>query len=205
VDIGCKTVERAHSDSLVRLIIHNMFVILVKRKGITQADLTGDGTGYSLTFTKHYRSLREKAGEAAKSNEPNPPASAKAEPQTKQEKKELFTYAMYVGYGASFEVGEGCFVLKLHGRLCSNAAQKPRALGLDQFYAGQSTAFGADTAVYVIPKSDTTIRGSFAWKDVIRDLIFYPFLFLSEYFMREHSESGFSADKRCDGWKMLQR
>ena len=51
VDISYKTVERAYSDPLVRLIIHNMFVILVKRKAIKQADLTGDGTGYSLTIT----------------------------------------------------------------------------------------------------------------------------------------------------------
>jgi len=66
VDISYKTIERAYSDPLVKMIIHNMFVILVKRKGIKQADLAGDGTGYSLTITKHYRSVREKAGEAVK-------------------------------------------------------------------------------------------------------------------------------------------
>jgi len=63
VDISYKTIERAYSDPVVRLIIHNLFVIFVKRKGIKQADVTGDGTGYSLTITKHYRSVREKAGE----------------------------------------------------------------------------------------------------------------------------------------------
>jgi transposase len=62
VDISYKTIERAYSNTLVKLIIHNMFIILVQRKGISQADLTGDGTGYSLTITKHYRSVCEKAG-----------------------------------------------------------------------------------------------------------------------------------------------
>jgi transposase len=136
VDISYKTVERAYSDPLVRLIIHNMFVILVKRKGIKQADLTGDGTGYSLTITKHYRSVRERAGEAAKSNEPNPPAIAKAEPQTKQEKKKLFTYAfalmdldthMYVGYGASLKSEKAA--LRRHWRLCVSAVWKRRVCG----------------------------------------------------------------------------
>jgi len=84
---------------------------------------------------------------------------------------------------------------------------KAKSVRLDQYYVGQSTAaaFDRGTAVYVIPKSNATIRGSYAWKDMVRDLISYPFLFLSEYFRRERSESGFSADKRCDGWKIWQR
>ena len=45
VDISYKTIERAYSDPLVKLIIHNMLVILVKNKEIKQADLTDDGTG----------------------------------------------------------------------------------------------------------------------------------------------------------------
>ena len=214
VDISYKTIERAYSDPMVRLIIHNMFVILVKRKGIKQADLTGDGTGYSLTITKHYRSVREKAGEAAKSNEPNPPADAVAEPQTKQDKRRLFTYAfalmdlashMYVGYGASLKSERAAFEASLE--IMCECGVEAKSVRLDQYYAGQSTAavFGNDTSLYVIPKSNATIRGSYVWKDMVRDLISYPFLFLKEYFRREHSESGFSADKRCDGWKIWQR
>jgi len=58
--------------------------------------------------------------------------------------------------------------------------------------------FLAPRPLYVIPKSNATIRGSYVWKDMIRDLISHPLLFLSEYFRRKHSESGFSADKRFD-------
>jgi len=212
VDVSYKTIERAYSDPLVRLIIHNMFVILVKRKGIKQADLTGDGTGYSLTITKHYRSVREKAGESIKSNDK--PKSVQAKPQTKQDKKRLFTYAfalmdldsrMYVGYGASLRSEKAAFDAALE--IMRECGVEAKSVRLDQYYAGQSTAavFEADTALYLIPKSNATIRGSYVWKDMVRDLISYPFLFLSEYFRREHSESGFSADKRCDGWKIWQR
>jgi transposase len=211
VDVSYKTIERAYSDPMVRLIIHNIFVILVKSKAITQADLTGDGTGYSLTITKHYRSVRETSGDAVKVAESK---SAKAEPQTKQDKRRLFTYAfalmdleshMYVGYGASLKSEKAAFEAALD--IMRECGVEARSVRLDQYYAGQSTAaaFARDTAMYLIPKSNATIKGSYAWKDMIRDLISYPFLFLGEYFRREHSESGFSADKRCCGWKIWQR
>jgi transposase len=211
VDISYKTIERAYSDPLVKLIIHNMFVILVKSKAIKQADLTGDGTGYSLTITKHYRSVREKAGESIKVAQSK---SATAEPQTKQDKRRLFTYAfalmdleshMYVGYGASLKSERAAFEAAL--AIMRECGVEAKSVRLDQYYASQSTAavFGKDTALYLIPKSNATIRGSYAWKDMIWDLISYPLLFLGEYFRRENSESGFSADKRCCGWKIWQR
>jgi transposase len=211
VDISYKTIERAYSDPLVRLIIHNMFVILVKSKKIKQADLTGDGTGYSLTITKHYRSVREKAGDAIKVAAVK---SDSAEPQTKQEKRRLFTYAfalmdlesnMYVGYGASLKSERAAFEAALS--IMRECGVEAKSVRLDQYYAGQSTAavFGKDTALYVIPKCNATIRGSYAWKDMLVDLMSYPLLFLREYFRRENSESGFSADKRCCGWKIWQR
>lgn len=212
LDISYKTVERAYSNPMVRIIIHNMFVILVKRKGIKQADLAGDGTGYSLTITKHYRSVREKAGDSIKSC--GKPKSVQAKPQAKRDKRRLFTYAfafmdleshMYVGYGASLKSEKAAFRAALE--LMGECGVEARSVRLDQYYATQSTAaaFEANTAMYLIPKSNATIRGSYAWKDMIWDLISYPFLFLGEYFRREHSESGFSADKRCCGWKIWQK
>lgn len=213
VDISYKTIQRAYSDPIVTMIIHNMFVILVKQKGIKRPDATGDGTGYSLTITKHYRSVTQSRGEVAKSNVTKAkPAAFK--PQTKQDKRKLFTYAfalmdlesgMYVGYGASLKSEKAAFEAAIF--LMKECGVKPKSLRLDQYYAGQSTAelFGSETALYVIPKSNATVRGSYAWKDMIWDLMCYPFLFLGEYFRRERSESGFSADKRCDGWKIWER
>jgi len=212
VDISYKTIERTYSNPMVKMIIHNIFVLLVKNKEIKQADLTGDGTGYSLTITKHYRSVREKSGEKIKSNDA--PKNAPAASQTKQDKRKLFTYAfalmdlkshMYVGYGASLKSERAAFEAAL--AIMRECGVKAKSVRLDQYYAGQSAAaiFGKDTALYLIPKSNATIRGSYVWKDMLVDLMSYPLLFLSEYFRRENSESGFSADKRCCGWKIWQR
>jgi len=65
-EISYKTVERLYSDPLVIMILNNLFVASVKRKGIDTAETSGYCTGYSLTVTKHYRSLREKNGEIVK-------------------------------------------------------------------------------------------------------------------------------------------
>ena len=217
LDLSYKTIQRAYSNPLVKMIIHNMFIILVKRKNIQYADLTGDGTGYSLTITRHYRTIREKQGEAAKSNQAKEKSSEKSQiaaPQTKQETRKLFTYAfalmdlkthMYVGYGASIKSEKAAFEAAL--ALMKECDVKPKSVRLDQYYAGQSTAelFGPETSLYVIPKSNATIKGCYAWKGMIRDFMYYPFLFLQEYFKREHSESGFSADKRFNGWKIHER
>jgi len=46
LDLCYKTIQRAYSNPMVKMIIHNMFVILVQKKNIKQADLTGDGTGW---------------------------------------------------------------------------------------------------------------------------------------------------------------
>ncbi len=136
----------------------------------------------------------------------------KAKPQTTKQK--VFTYAfalmdleshMYVGYGASLKSEKAAFEAALE--IMRECGVEAKSMRLDQYYAEQSTAalFGAETALYVIPKSNATFKGSYAWKDMMRDLMSYPFLFLKEYFRSEHSESGFSADKRCDGWKIWQR
>ncbi len=92
IDICYKTVERAYSALPVRLIIHNMFVLLASGAG---GNLTGDGTGYSLSITHHYRSMREN-GNCIKTNPDH----------------RLFVYAfaildlgtnLYVAYGVSMK------------------------------------------------------------------------------------------------------
>ena len=40
---------------------------------------------------------------------------------------------------------------------------------------------------------------------MISDFMFYLFLFLEECFRREHLESGFSLDKRFNGWNIWER
>ncbi len=49
-----KTVEKLYSDSIESMLIHNIFVIMVKRKGLVNIDISGDGTSYGFTMTRHY-------------------------------------------------------------------------------------------------------------------------------------------------------
>jgi Transposase len=44
IDISYKTVERLYSDELVMMALHNLHVLLLKKKGIKESDATGDGT-----------------------------------------------------------------------------------------------------------------------------------------------------------------
>ena len=64
--ISYKTVERLYSDPLVVMILNNLFIETLRKKETGKCDAVGDGTGYSLTVTKHYRSMREKHGESVK-------------------------------------------------------------------------------------------------------------------------------------------
>jgi Transposase len=62
IDISYKTVERLYSDELVMMALHNLHVLLLKKKGIKESDATG--AGYSLTVKKkHAAELKDKAKE----------------------------------------------------------------------------------------------------------------------------------------------
>ena len=43
-----------------------LHILLLKKKGITQSDATGDGTGYSLTVKKNYESYAQELKDKAK-------------------------------------------------------------------------------------------------------------------------------------------
>ena len=68
IDISYKTVERLYSDELVMMALHNLHVLLLKKKGIRESDATGDGTGYSLTVKKNYESYAQELKDKAKEN-----------------------------------------------------------------------------------------------------------------------------------------
>ncbi len=54
-EISHKTVERLYSVPVVIMILNNIFIETLRRKEMAKCDVVGDGTGYSLTVTKHYR------------------------------------------------------------------------------------------------------------------------------------------------------
>jgi len=206
IDISYKTVERAYSDPLVQMIIHNMFMILVKRKKIENVDLSGDGTGYSLTITKHYRTERTKELKKKNKNIDKKKKSKK--------KRRIFVRSValmdldtgiYVGYGTSMKSEKEAFdeAYKMMGGMELNI----RSVRLDKYYSNREIVkkFGKNVKIYLIPKKNATIRGSPEWKRMLKNFIDNIFLYLGEYYKRNNSETGFSTDKRMCGWKIWQR
>ncbi|MGC9088502.1 MAG: ISNCY-like element ISFac3 family transposase, partial [Conexivisphaera sp.] len=69
IDVSYKTVERLYSDELVMMALHNLHVLLLRRKGVRESDASGDGTGYSLTVKRNYESYARELKEGAKENQ----------------------------------------------------------------------------------------------------------------------------------------
>ena len=193
-DISYKTVERLYSDPLVIMILNNLFMNSLKRKGVAPVDASGDGTGYSLTVTKHYRSLRERKGETVK------------------EGKFVYSFAlmdlstrMYVGYAVSVRSEMDAYrkALEMIGKMRIDL----KSVRLDKYYSGQSILndFNENTMIFLIPKRNSRIRGRRNWREIIRRFMDDPMSYLREYFRRNASESGFSSDKRTTGCLIYQR
>jgi hypothetical protein len=53
IDVSYNTIERLYSDPEVEMAIHNLHVLILKKKGVKEVNGCGDGTGYSLTIRKH--------------------------------------------------------------------------------------------------------------------------------------------------------
>ena len=192
--ISYKTVERLYSDPLVIMILNNIFIETLRKKEIGKCDAAGDGTGYSLTVTKHYRSMREKHGESVK--------------------KGQFVYSfalmdlstrMYIGYAVSLRSEKDAYrkAIEMISKLRIDLA----SIRLDRYYSGQSILddFSENTRIFIIPKKNSRIRGSRAWRDMILRFMNDPVAYLREYFKRSNSEAGFSSDKRSTGQMIFQR
>jgi len=101
-----KTIERAYSDPIVAIILHNLFVLSAGEP--RKVDSSADGTGIGLFISKHYRKDREH--------------DLKENKDTSKRKEYLMTVAildidtnLYVGYAAGFK-GEVYGALMRHMR-----------------------------------------------------------------------------------------
>lgn len=185
--VSYKYVERLYSDEEVKLALHNLLVLLLKDEGIS-GNFAGDGTGYSLTITKHYASDPKRKG---------------------KDYRYVFRLidletGMYIGFGYSKRSEMDAFnqAVEMLGRL----GIPVDSISLDKYYSSRRVLklFGAYTAVYIIPKRNISKLG-FEWARVIKRAIEDPMRFVKRYFMRNLSEAGFSADKRRFGWTIRQR
>jgi len=59
--------------------------------------------------------------------------------------------------------------------------------------------------VYIIPKRNSTLKGSQKWKDTMKEFVQNTMVYLEQYHQRSNSEAGFAADKKMLGCGIAQR
>ncbi|MBI5036075.1 ISNCY family transposase [Candidatus Micrarchaeota archaeon] len=221
IDVSYKTVERLYSDPEVLMVLHNMHVLMMKKRNVTNPDCTGDGTGYSLSITTHYATEAQKLKDKAKENEPQAPVSIEntgdvkdaSEKEAKKRKRSAFAFMfmdlrtrMYVGFGSSFKSEKQAFLKAL--AMAHETGMN--SIRMDKYYSAQTYATlmsenFPDIKLYFIPKSNATIEGPWSWKRMLYDFVNATPNYLHAYFGREQSESGIGEDKNRVGWTIAQR
>jgi len=89
VEVSYKTIERLYSDQEVFLALHNLHILILKKKGVKDADCGGDGTGYGLTVKKHYATEAQKLKEKMKVVD----GQNKKTKKKNEKKKAIFIYS----------------------------------------------------------------------------------------------------------------
>jgi transposase len=187
VDVSYKYIERLYGDPEVKLALHNLFVLLLKEEEGVSGDLAGDGTGYSVSVENHYRTNPNKFG-----------------------KKFVHFFSlidlasgMYVGCGIS-RLSEWDAFSKAVAML-RQIGETIRSIRLDKYFSMRKVIrmFDRSVSLFLIPKKNIKRIG--AWADILTRMMASPVDFLSEYFRRNLSESGFSADKSRFGSLVRQR
>lgn len=185
-----KTIERAFSDSRVRVIIHKVFELSIGEK--RNLNISGDGTGYSLTISKHYRTDRIN--------------DLKNNKETSERKEYICNFALvdidtnlYVGYSSGFKSEKELFKKTI--LQTKHIGITISELMLDKYFSYPEIFdhVDKDTKVYMIPKSNATINGCHRWKKMLNYFVKQPFEHLSKYYRREKSEANYSSDKRKFG------
>lgn len=209
IKVSYKTVERLYSDELVLLALNNLHNIILDKKEMEAVDVCGDGTGYSLTIRKHYASVAQRLKDKAKEQE----KTKKNKPKSR--KHFLYSFAlmdirtrMYIGYGCSFKSEKEAYKDAIN--MIDQSKIQIKSIRLDKYFSNQKDVkelneHFRNLKCYFIPKSDATIKGSQAWKQMLKLFIADTRNFLTEYFKRNQSESGFSEDKKRIGWKLGQK
>lgn len=202
IDVSYKTIERLYSDQEVLMVLHNMQVLMLNKKGIKNSNSSGDGTGYSLSVKKHYATEAQKLKDKLKSG-------------TKKKKQFVYSFMlmdldtrMYLGCGTSFKSEKQAFDKAIS---MVDPAITIRSIRLDRYFSAKKYAelfrrlYGRQIKLYLIPKKNATIKRSWKWKQMLHEFVNNTQDYLKEYFRRNQSESSISEDKRRFGWSIRQK
>jgi len=210
VDVSYKTIERLYSDQEVVLALHNLHILILKKKRVKEVDCGGDGTGYGLTIKKHYASEAQKLKDKLKGD-----SGEKTKPD-KEYKKKIFVYSfalidintrMYIAYGTSFKSEKDAFLDAM--AMLKDVDVNIQSLRLDRYYQQAYVKLLEEEIgkikFFIIPKKNATIEGSWEWKRMLYRFVHDTKAFLKECFKRNQSESGFAEDKKRTGWRLGQK
>lgn len=198
IEISYKTIERLYSDDGVKFALHNLCILILKEKEITEIDSCGDATGYSLTIKTHYQTYASKLKEKSKVAEG-------------KKKKFVYKFAlmdldskMYVCYGTSLKSEKDAYNKAM--KMLKTTEIKIKSLRLDRYYSnpGDINKFKG-CKIYFIPKKNVTMQNGLFWNERLTEFVEDTFGYLKEYFKRNNSESGFAEDKKLLGWKITQK
>jgi len=201
IDVSYKSVERLYSDPEVDMVLHNLHVLILRKRGVNEVDASGDDTGYSLTIRKHYASEVDKRKDKVKEDAKDKKGRRAFVHSFKI--LDLKTW-LYVAFGVSFKSEKEAYdrAIAMLGQIDASLA----SIRLDRYYSSPSCIDSLkDTRVYIIPKKNVSVRGSLKWKQTMEEYVNNTLAYLEKYYKRENSESGFSQDKRWFGWKVEQR
>jgi transposase len=198
IDRSYKTIERLYSDPEVNCALFNLWILILKNKGVKEVDTCGDATGFGLFISKHYASHAQKLKDKAKDSENT---------------KKSFVYKfslldlkskMYVCFGTSL-MSEAKAFHKAMGML-ELLDIKIKSVRLDRYYSFPCYAkLFPESKFYVIPRKDAGLGGGTEWLNAMKSFVWDFMNHMEEYFKRNNSESCFGADKKMFGWKVRQK
>ena len=198
IDISYKTVERLYSDIELRMVLHNLHTLLLRKKDIKNIDSCGDATGYSLVISKHYASFAVKRKDKAKEQ---------------SQKKKQFVYKfvlmdlktrMYVCYGTSMISERKAFDEAM--KMLQSIDISINSIRLDKYYSFPCyVKMFPDSKVYIIPRKNSQLGHGEKWLHTMLEFVEETMGYLEHYYQRNNSENGFSVDKKLFGWGIRQK
>ncbi len=198
IDRSYKTIERLYSDPEVQAGLFNLWVLILKKRGVKEVDTCGDATGFGLFISKHYSSYARKLKDKAKDSEFT---------------KKAFVYKfslmdlktkMYVCSGTSLISEAKAFHKAM--QMLKELDIKIKSVRLDRYYSFPCYAkLFPGAKFYIIPRKDAKPGNGTEWLHALQSFVWDTMNHLEEYFKRNNSEASWSSDKKMFGWRVRQK
>jgi transposase len=150
INISYKTVERLYSDEEIEMALHNLLIMMLRKKGVKEIDACADTTGYGLFINKHYLSYAQKLKDKAKHS---------------KNTKKAFVYQfalmdlktrMYVCFDSSLVSEKQAFDKSM--QMLKEMDVKIKSIRLDRYYRFPSYVKQfPNSTVYIIPRKNSKL------------------------------------------------